>query len=150
MKEVAFAPADGRDRRQLIDLLGKQLQERDIRLPPARLATVVDGVLDHPHYGFFHVARNAGEVIGVAYVAYTWSLEHFGKSAWLDELYVAPEYRRSGVGRELMLAAIDKARRDGCHAIDIEVERGHAFAERLYSETFAEVPRTRWVMPLVE
>lgn len=150
MKEVAFAPADGRDRQQLIDLLGKHLQEHNIHVTAARLAQTVDGVLDHPHYGFFHVARNVSDLIGVAYVAYTWSLEHFGKSAWLDELYVAPEYRRSGVGRELMLAAIDKARRDGCHAVDIEVDSGHTFAEHLYGQTFAEVQRTRWVMPLVE
>jgi GNAT superfamily N-acetyltransferase len=150
MKEVAFAPADNRDRQQLIDLLGKQLKEQDIHITTARLAATVDGVLDHPHYGFFHVARSASSVIGAAYISYVWSLKHFGKSAWLDELYVDPEYRRSGVGRELMLAAIDKARRDGCHAVDIEVTKGHAFAEHLYSQTFSEVPRTRWEMPLVE
>src|SRR5579872_5729184 len=47
--------------------------------------------------------------VGLAYLAYTWTLEHGGQSAWLDELYVVPGERSRGVGTALLRAALDHA-----------------------------------------
>jgi GNAT superfamily N-acetyltransferase len=151
MKEIAFAPADREDRAQIIDLLTEQLEEHGVTVSIARLAAAVDGVLDDPALGFLHVARAGRIVMGVAYVSAIWSMEHMGKSAWLDELYVDPDYRGEGVGTELLLAVMERARRDGCAALDLEVYSTHAQAERLYQrQGFRRLSATRWQLKLAE
>ncbi|HLK36072.1 MAG TPA: GNAT family N-acetyltransferase, partial [Polyangiaceae bacterium] len=83
--------------------------------------------------------------VGLAYLAYTWTLEHGGQSAWLDELYVVPGERSRGVGTALLRAALDHAARRGCRAVDLEVEAAHARAARLYArEGFRPHHRARW------
>jgi GNAT superfamily N-acetyltransferase len=110
----------------------------------------VDGILNHPDHGFFQVARVSSEVVGLACVHYNWTLEHYGRAAWLEDLYVRPDYRRRGVGRELLLAAIERARRAGCHAIDFEVDDLHAWAgEIALKQGFSRVDRRHWVLDLV-
>jgi len=149
MREIAFAPADHRDRHEILDLLRTQLEEHGVDVTAARLGQAVDGVFDHPEHGFFHVARAGSKVVGVAYVAVMWSLEHFGKSAWLEELYVEPDYRGDGVGTELLLAAMERARRDGYLAVDLEIDAAHAAVERMYErEGFTRLDRSRWVRSL--
>ena len=50
----------------------------------------------------------------------------------LAELYVVPEHRGRGVGRELMRAAIDEARRRGAERMDIGVDEPDHPARGLY------------------
>jgi len=149
VKEIAFAPADHGDRQDILDLLQAHLDAHGARVGIARLARAVDAVLDEPALGFLQVARTPTGVVGVAYVSMIWSLEHGGRSAWLDELYVEPEYRMQGVGTELLHAVMERAHRLGCAAMDLEVDAEHARAERLYERAgYRRLPRARWVRPL--
>jgi GNAT superfamily N-acetyltransferase len=134
------------DRESLLDLLGAQLEEHAIDLTREGLAHAVDGMLDDPMRGAFLVARLAGETVGVACISYIWTLEHGGRSAWLDELYVRPSHRAEGLGTALVRAVIAEAACEGCAAIDLEVEASHARVEALYArEGFTRHQRARWV-----
>jgi len=83
-------------------------------------------------------------------VAFTWTLEHGGKSAWLDELYVVPEYRGKGIGAALLRAALEAAQRSGCAAVDLEVDEARARAENLYVQAgFRPLGRSRWVKKII-
>ena len=147
--EVTIVLASSADREELLELLGAQLEEHAIDVATESLARAVDGVFADPERGRFLVARLEGTAVGVAYLSYLWTLEHGGKSAWLDELYVVPARRERGVGRELLRAACDRAARDGCAAVDLEVEASHARAARLYArEGFRPHQRARWVRVL--
>ena len=96
--------------------------------------------------GFILVACQRGEAIGLAVVSFAWTIEHAGKTAWLDELYVLPSKRNRGVGRALITQVKDKARSAACKAVDLEVDHDHIRAEHLYKrEGFEKLARTRWV-----
>lgn len=147
--DVTIALASGADREALLALLGSQLDEHSIGVASESLARAVDGVFADPGRGRFLVARLEGTAIGVAYLSYMWTLEHGGKSAWLDELYVVPAQRERGIGRDLLRAACDRAAQDGCAAVDLEVDVSHARAARLYErEGFRPHQRARWVRAL--
>lgn len=151
MKEIAFAPADPADRDEILARLQEHLREEQVAVAVAPLAQAVDGVLGDPEHGFFHVARTGHTVIGIAYVALVWSLQHAGRAAWLEQLYVVPEWRGQGVGRELFAAAMERARWKGCVAVDAEVTSDHARAEHLIqSEGFTPVVRSRWARRLAD
>ena len=91
------------------------------------------------------IARELSEPLGIAVLAYTWTLEHGGLVAWLDELYVVPAARGRGVGRALLDTACSEASRRGCLAVELEVDRAHGRAEGLYERAgFIPLPRARW------
>jgi GNAT superfamily N-acetyltransferase len=141
---VDIGIATSKDSEAIERLLRGQFDEHGIALDPDALRHAVRGALEQPSRGTFLLARSPAP-IGLAYLAYTWTLEHGGPSAWLDELYVLPAERDRGVGTALLHAALEHAAREGCGAIDLEVETTHARAARLYArEGFRPHTRARW------
>lgn len=137
------------DRPHLLRLLRAQLAEHDIRISPARLGAAVDAALRDSRLGMFLLARARKRAIGVAYLSFQWTLEHGGKCAWLEELYVAPPFRERGMGSLLLAKVSECAREHGCAAVDLEVESDHRRAERLYRRHgFRPHRRRRWVRVL--
>jgi ribosomal protein S18 acetylase RimI-like enzyme len=53
-------------------------------------------------------------------------------SAWLHDLYVDPQFRNQGVGRQLISKAIEAARRLGSRSLMLGVSPANASAIRLY------------------
>lgn len=64
-----------------------------------------------------------------------------GSECYLAEMYVTPAKRRQGLGRELLEAAIDMARRRGADSMDIGVDEPDTGARALY-ERFGFTNRT--------
>lgn len=137
------------DREALVDLLTRQLVEHDLPADRPGVERAVDGILADGRRGFLLAARAGEAVVGVAYVALHWSLEHGGPSCWLEELYVLPDRRCRGLGVALLQAACTRARELGCLVMDLEVTADHARAEHLYErEGFRELGRRRWARGL--
>jgi GNAT superfamily N-acetyltransferase len=71
-----------------------------------------DGFGENPVYGVL-VAEVEGTVVGMSlyYVRYsTWK----GKRLYLEDLIVKPEYRGLGLGKQLLDATVEEARRTNC------------------------------------
>lgn len=133
----------------LNELMQQQFKEHEIIYTAEILATAIQVMLERNDLGCFLIAKEKERVIGLAAISYAWTLEHGGKSAWLDELYVLPEYRGRGVGSELVEHVIEEVGREGCRAIDLEVEEEHWRAERLYERKgFERLKRSRWAKSL--
>ncbi len=147
--DVAITVAGAMDRDPLLALLSAQMAEHDIPTNSAELAVAIDAVLADPSLGVLLAAWSGGRAVGVAYVGWFMSLEHAGRSAWLDELYVTPDFRDRGIGQKLLHAVIDHCRAHGARAIDLEVEATHTRAANLYQrEGFTPHSRQRWVLRL--
>ncbi len=137
------------DLTSVLELLEAQFREHAIELGRTQLATAAADVLANATRGAMLGARSGEILVGFAYLAYTWTLEHGGLVAWLEELYVRPELRNAGVGSALLDAACRHATQAGCRAIDLEVDSGHARAESLYRRRgFVALPRRRFALPL--
>lgn len=145
---MTIAPATADDIEDVAQLLAAQFEEHAIALDDRTLRAAIRGAIEEPSRGGFLVAHD-GRPVGVAYVAYIWTLEHGGRSAWLEELYVVPVMRSRGVGTRLLREAMAHARAAGAAAIDLEVDAGHARAAHLYArEGFQAHRRARWVAKL--
>jgi GNAT superfamily N-acetyltransferase len=146
---MLIGPLEKSERDQALRLLAVQLEEHGVAIDGAVLGRAIDGVLERPERGAFLVAKDAGELIGVAYLSFQWTLEHGGLIAWLEELYVVPARRDHGLGAKLLDAALAEAKARGCAAVDLEIETGHERAANLYLRTgFSTLSRTRWVKKL--
>lgn len=148
-ERTAIRPARPADLPDIFDLLRRQFTEHGIAVEEAALRRSVEAVLADGRLGFFLLATRGAQPIGVAYVSFLWSLEHGGRSLWLDELFVVPEERSRGVGGALLDEVLRRAREAGCAAVDLEVEHALARAENLYRRAgFVPHTRTRWVRRL--
>ena len=146
---IEFRKAIPEDLRQIVDLLQQKLQENSVAvaMEPLRLATL--RMIERPGLGQILVAARGDALAGIAVLSFLWTLEHGGATVWLDELYVDPRERRSGLGTKLLEAAMAVARAQGCVALDLEVEPGHEAAVRLYERLgFRRLPRERWMCRL--
>jgi GNAT superfamily N-acetyltransferase len=129
--------------RLALPLLEAQYREHDIDLAGPRLLQAMKTLLDGN--GVLILAGSAG----VAELSWQFSLEQAGRVAWMEELYVMPEFRGLGLGKRLIARAVEEARKAGCVAVELEVVRGHERAAKLYlREGFALLPRRRYSLRL--
>jgi GNAT superfamily N-acetyltransferase len=150
MGEIVIAGARLEDVAALLPLLAAQLDEHGMGMPQQVLEEALSGIVTRPERGRVFAAWAGDPVVGVAVMPYTWTVEHGGRCAWLDELYVLPEMRGRGVGTRLLAAAMALAREDGCLAMDLEVDVDHARVETLYlRHGFRSLPRRRFSRRLV-
>ena len=133
----------------LLDLLEKQFTEHQIPFEAEEQITALGQLLAREDLGFVLLVEDADQTIGFGVITFAWTLEHGGKSAWLDELYIHPDYRNEGLGSDILGYALKEAKSSGCRAIDLEVDAGNRRAERLYERYgFKQIERTRWIKEL--
>jgi GNAT superfamily N-acetyltransferase len=133
----------------VVELLTAQLGEHSLAPAQAALEAAAAALIAEPRLGRIFVAEAGGRIVGVAAMSWSFSLEHGGRAAWLDELYVVPEQRGSGIGTMLLAAVRAAARAGGALAMDLEVEAGHERVSSLYERHgFSRHQRQRWFLRL--
>lgn len=88
---------------------------------------LADASLGHT-WIFLHNATPVGYIV----LTFGYSFEFHGRDAFIDELYIEPQYRRQGIGRRAMQFVEERAREFGVNAIHLEVDEGNDAAEELY------------------
>ena len=141
--------ATSQDIDQLLQLMQKQFLEHEIQFNSVQLRSAIRHLLTSEGLGFVLTARRNSRLLGFAAISFAWTLEHGGKSAWLDELYVLPEFRNAGIGAMLIEQVAIEVQASGCQVVDLEVDAAHRRAENLYERAgFQKLARSRWVKPL--
>lgn len=106
-------------------------------------------MIGEPGLGQIWIAESNGDVAGYGLVALYFSLEFDGPAAFLDELYVSPRYRGSGVGEQLVMDASQALVNQGVRVLRLEVDRRHPEAARLYARLgFVADGRESWTKRL--
>jgi ribosomal protein S18 acetylase RimI-like enzyme len=80
----------------------------------------------------FLVAEIEGTAVGFINFTVRQTVLHRSPSAMIDELIVAKEYQGKGVGRELVLAGIEKSKQLGCCEVEVSTEKTNVKARRFY------------------
>ena len=73
-----------------------------------------------------------GAPVGVCQLRFRWSVWKSAEDCWLEDLFVREEARRSGLGRALVEAALERARERGCKRIELDVNEDNSAARALY------------------
>ena len=126
------------DRQAIAELFLEDMTDLGVDVTLEQLESLADQVIDDVHSDqpgcVCWVARPAeGErPCGVVLANFNWSLKFGGEALWIEELYVTPDYRRRGVGRELVDLVIDFADENGFRGIDLEAYQGNTPASILY------------------
>ncbi len=89
-------------------------------------------------FDFFVAENSKGDIVGFVlcfYAYYTW----VGKSMYLDDLYVIPEYRRQKIGIKLMDEVFKLARKENCKRLRWQVIHWNVDAIEMYKVVRANI-----------
>jgi GNAT superfamily N-acetyltransferase len=81
---------------------------------------------------FVYVAEDKGKLVGFAAFSVRFVIRYPKPIAELDELFVSAEYRRHGLGKQLMDTVMQKAAALGCYRLFIESHYKHTGAHKFY------------------
>lgn len=92
-------------------------------------------ILARPEHTIY-MAEAAGAVVGTYALAFLPGLTHGARdSAIVEDVVVAPEQRGRGIGKHMMLDALERCRRRGCYKLvlssHLQRDKAHRFYERL-------------------
>ena len=96
-------------------------------------------ILNNASLGSVFLALVGEQPIGHAVLAVRFTMEHYGLSGYIDDLYVAPAFRRLGAGAALVDALVAQCRRLACMSVQVEVAPTNSAALALY-ERFGLAP----------
>ena len=116
------------------------------RVAPAdeRLRALAEALIDNPADGVQLIARDGDRApVGFATVYWTWQTLHAGRVGVLNDLYVTPPARGSGVGRALIERCLQLCRGRGAEKLVWETAPDNVRAQRLYDGLGAE--RATWL-----
>lgn len=135
------------DRAAVLDLVGRLLTELGGTPPPAEEMTpVFDALVGDGEAGFVTLGESDGAAVAVCTVSHLQAMRTRGRYAIIQEMFVEPEYRSTGVGMEVLQFALDHAVASGCRTVELGTpyhgERQIQFYRRA---GFTEVgARLRW------
>jgi GNAT superfamily N-acetyltransferase len=99
-----------------------------------RITALLTGLLSQPERGACWVAEAQGRLCGYLLAVFMFSLEHGGLMAEIDEVFVAPEMRSSGVGSLLVARAEQEMAERGLVRLQLQLgvdnHRARLFYER--------------------
>ena len=136
MSEIRFEVAKNADLPRLVELLGILFEsEAEFARDAEKQRAGLQAILADPSKGRIFVARDGRELVAMASLLYTISTAEGGKAALFEDLVVAPEHRKRGIGEALLKHVVAQARAEGVLRItlltDMQNERAQAMYRRV-------------------
>ena len=101
-------------------------------LPADEIQASVERIMAGDDGEYLLGAADGAEASGVCQIRFRWSVWKSAEDCWLEDLYVQERARRSGLGRAIVEAAVERARERGCKRIELDVNEDNAPALALY------------------
>jgi len=130
-KMVTVRVARGTDRKRVEELIADYHSSEKILPDRKRIAWAAGQWFGDKAPGLLLVARADHEIVGVMLAVLTPSAE-LGRVMTVNDFFVSPNYRRRGVGRELVKQLILKSRRMRVDDIVLEVLHANKNAARFW------------------
>ena len=117
--------------------------------PADAAGPVLDELADGGNAGFIVIAEVDGAARAVCTASFVQALRTVGRYVILQEMYVEPDWRSSGVGRAVIDFALEYAAANGCQVVELGTPRyGERQIEFYERAGFVNVgARLRWTTP---
>lgn len=133
MTNLSIVPACNDDSDAICHLLAELFaQEADFSADHDKQASAVKTLLAAPEQGQILLLKIDNQIAGMVSLLYLISTAMGGKVAMLEDLIIASNYRSQGLGKQLLTAAIDHARRQGCLRITLLTDADNKSAQQFY------------------
>lgn len=107
-------------------------QEAEFQADSVAQQRGLNAILSDPAIGEILVARQNGQIVGMVNLLYSISTALGARVALLEDMIIAPDMRGSGVGSQLLAAAIGHAKQCGCLRITLLTDADNYAAQAFY------------------
>lgn len=136
MSEYTIRTAEENDFPKILEMI------KDLALfekAPEKVINSVDFMKQEKNlFGCYIAETESGKIIGMAlyfYAYFTW----VGKSLYLDDLYVLPDYRGQGIGTDLLDKIFETAKLEKCRRLRWQVIHWNTPAIKMYEKAGATI-----------
>jgi len=105
----------------LVELMAEFYAESDYVLDRGRAAAAFTVLLSDPRLGRVWLIEQAAAAVGYVVVTFVYGMEYGGLMAFVDDFFVRPTFRDSGLGTAALAAARDACSLLGLRAMSVEV-----------------------------
>jgi GNAT superfamily N-acetyltransferase len=99
----------------------------------ARVERLLGDFINDPRYGTAWIATHDRTAVGYILVVHVFSLENGGRTAEIDEFFVAPAARGHGTGALLLRGMEEAVKRAGCVGIALQLGKGNEAGRAFYA-----------------
>ena len=148
-RQVTIDYAGPRHHDHLLPLMREFYAGERLPFDEAVLRRALAELSNEPLHGGAWLAQAGADPVGYGILCCGFSLEYGGRDAFVDELYVRPEWRGRGLGNRLLDAMEAHCIEAGIAALHLEVDDDNPAGKRLYARRgFIDHRRhlmTRWL-----
>lgn len=148
-KEATFRRAAGSDMETLLGLMREYYAYDHLKFDSRAASKALKYLLADEKLGCVWLIEEGDHPVGYFVVTFWYSLEFYGKAAFLDELHIGAGYRGRGIGKSVLAYVHEFCAAQGVRALRLEVEHINIHALNLYRKSgFKEHGRhimTKWV-----
>ena len=131
------------DLERLLPLVRELWKHEHMEWDDARTPAALARLLGDPSLGRVWISEDEGRAIAYLVLCFGYSLEYFGRDAFVDELYIDPAYRNLGHGFGV-LATVEAACRElDVRALHLEVDHVNQRAGHSTSATASTTTTAR-------
>ena len=135
----------------LVRLMQQFYAEANFTLSTHAALRAFEILLDDSRLGQVWMLEEDGHPAGFVVLTVSFSMEYGGLRGFVDDFYVAPQYRRRGLGHAALEEVTRACRRRGVRALMVETgPDNHAALSAYRSVGFADSGRTLLTLPLAE
>lgn len=132
MTKVTLKRADERELDVVLAYVCAYHEFEDLRLSDRQRSSAIRPLLGESPFGRIFLICRGAEPIGYIAVCFGYSIEFQGRDAFIDEMFIGPEHRGKGYGREALALLGDEVRMLGVMALHLEVARDNERARASY------------------
>ncbi|WP_368653465.1 N-acetyltransferase family protein [Ornithinibacillus sp. 4-3] len=141
MVNIHIRPAEETDLPELYVLVKGYLDFYNRpEMPEQQIKDAIIHLIHHPEDGTQLVAEVDGKLIGFTTLNPLWSTTRMQKIGLLNDLFVDPEQRVNGAGKQLMEATIQLAKDKGYPLMRLLTAADNVIAQKLYDKTGGNAP----------
>ena len=98
----------------LVELMAEFYAESDYVLDRVRAAAAFTALLSDPRLGRVWLIEQASAAVGYVVVTFVYGMEYGGLMAFVDDFFVRPAFRNSGLGTAALAARVMRVRCSAC------------------------------------
>lgn len=88
------------------------------------------------------------KAIGYIVLCFSYSLVSFGQDGMIDEFYIDDEYRKKGIGTQILNIVMKNSKRLGLNCLYLEISKNNISAQTLYEKLNFKVRDNYFLMKL--
>lgn len=129
---TAFRPIELQDIPAVIEMMEEFYAIDNYPIDPIVSRDLMLEFLENDTLGKGWLILTDGEVMGYVILTFVFSFEYKGRIAFLDELFISPNARGKGLGKQTLDFIHEQAKLHSVRIIYLEIESHNSIAQKLY------------------